>query len=298
MRGTPILLLGLAACAGAAADHERLGDGHYLEGAFTPALAEYQAAQRSSPSARVWAKLGAAALRAGDAAAAVTAYENLARDDGTRVAEAARGLERAARLAARSGPGTPALTSALVGLRRVAPDRPLGRLARDAAGVGHDTEYAASLLPAAIAAADASPDVNRLLLRYADGLRVRTACEQAARVYRTALRRIRDTAARREAGQGFGICALQLGHDAMATERYDIAEGWFDETVRLDPFGPVGLRARLGWGDARLRQGDVLGAAIAWEAVRATPGAPDSLRGQASQRISELGRAGEGDTSS
>jgi hypothetical protein len=64
------------------------------------------------------------------------------------------------------------------------------------------------------------------------------------------------------------------------------------EVTQADPASPVGYRARIGWGDARLAQGDLLGAAIVWETVVSAAGAPDSLRRMARARISELGSAG------
>ena len=279
---------------GAATDHERLGDRHFRASKWPEALTEYEAAARNSFSAQVWAKAGAAALRAGDLAAAVTAYERLSETDASRTAEAARGLERVARLAVRGSDVDPALTAAVVALRRIAPDRPLGRLARAAEAQGTaDRVEELSLMPSALASADASSEVNSLLLRWASGLRATTACEEAVSVYRMAVRRSPALEMRKQAGEGLATCALQLGLDAFAANRASVAEQWFVEATQADPSSPAGLRARLGWGDAREAQGDLMGAAIVWQTVVGTPGAPDSLKAQARERINRLASADE-----
>lgn len=286
------VLLASAGC-GAAADHERLGDRHFRESRWTEALAEYQAATRNAPTAAVWAKAGEAAHRAGDLRAAVAAYEQLGLTDASRTGEAARGLERVARTALR-GPGTgnPALTAAVVALRRLAPDRPLGRLARAAEAQGTaDRVEELSLMPSALAAADGGSEVNTLLLRWGSGLRATTACEEAVAVYRMAMRRSAALEMRRQAGEGLASCALQLGLDAFAAGRASIAEQWFVEATQADPSSAVGVRARLGWGDAREAQGDLMGAVIVWQTVVGTPAAPDTLKAQARDRITRLASA-------
>ena len=293
MKSGLLILLSLAMLGcGAATDHERLGDRHFRASKWAEALSEYEAAARNTFSAAVWAKAGAAALRAGDLAAAVTAYERLSETDASRTAEAARGLERVARLAVRGSTVDPALTGAVVALRRIAPDRPLGRLARAAEAQGTaDRVEELSLMPSALASADASSEVNSLLLRWASGLRATTACEEAVSVYRMAVRRSPALEMRKQAGEGLATCALQLGLDAFAANRASVAEQWFVEATQADPSSPAGVRARLGWGDAREAQGDLMGAAIVWQTVVGTPGAPDSLKAQARERISRLASA-------
>jgi hypothetical protein len=281
----------LSGC-GAAADHERLGDRHFRAGRWPEAQAEYEAAVRGTFAPAVWAKLGEAAHRAGDLAMAATAYERLSEADASRTAEAARGLERVARTALRGARGEPALTAAVVALRRIAPERPLGRLAGAAESQGTaDRVEELSLMPSALASADASSEVNSLLLRWAAGLRATTACEEAVSVYRMAVRRSPGLEMRKQAGEGLASCALQLGLDAFAANRASVAEQWFVEATQADPSSPAGLRARLGWGDAREAQGDLMGAAIVWQTVVGTPGAPDSLKVQARERISRLASA-------
>jgi tetratricopeptide (TPR) repeat protein len=294
VRGRSLGLLAILGCAGAAADHERLGDEHYRGGRYDLALAEYQATQRSTPVPAVWAKLGAAALAVRDGQAAVDAYRQLAEAEAPRAAEAARGLERAARLTGPTGkPDERVGAAALAALRGVAPGRPLGRLAAAGALDGPAPDLVA-VMPAAIAAAPPGGAVDELLVRYGAGLRRTTACDAAVRVYRSALRRSREPRLRAEAATGLGHCALRMGLDAMAGDRAELAEQWFAQATAVDSASPVALRARIGWGDARLRQGDVLGAAIAWQAVITAAGAPDSLVRIAVERLNGLANAGQG----
>jgi tetratricopeptide (TPR) repeat protein len=283
----------VVAC-GRGATHERQADRHYRDGAFGLAVEQYRAAQRVAPRPEVWGKLGAAALAAGDPAGAVEAFERLAAEDPSRTVEAARGVERAARQALRQGDAGPVVTAALLALRRLTPDRPLGRLAREAGTEVPGGEALASLLPAAIAASDGGRGVDRLLLRHADGLRVRLACREAVRSYQTALRRSREDVLREAAARGLADCALRLGLAALEGGAMEETEGWLLEAISADPAGDAGIRARIAWGDARERQGDRLGAMISWQAVMAMTAAPDSLRALAMERISMLGGAGRG----
>jgi tetratricopeptide (TPR) repeat protein len=268
-----------------------LGDGHYVAGRFEAAVAEYRVVQGERPRSEVWAKLGAAALATGDPGGALRAYEQLGLTEPTRAAEAARGLERAIRLAERDPRPDDVAAASVVALRRIAPDRPLGRLATS--GVARTgPEFAGGLVPAAVAGATTGPEVDRVLFRSAENLRAGGACDQAVSMYRTVLRRADADRLRSEAQQGLGACALQLGTDALAADRIEQAERWYSEAAASDSLGAVGLRARIGWGDARLRQGDVLGAALIWQAVLSLPGAPDSLTRLAGERLNSLAAAG------
>ncbi|MFN2317607.1 MAG: tetratricopeptide repeat protein [Gemmatimonadales bacterium] len=279
----------LMACGTPSVDHERLGDQAYREGDYQRALAEYQAASAQG-RARVWAKLGAAALQLREHAAATDAYLRLAQQDAARVDEAAIGLARVARAAAREGAAEgPAVTRAITALRTVAPSRPLGRLALAPARAGGlDRQEALAVLPVALAAADAGRTVDSLLVRYGMALRETLACDAAAEAYRTVLRRSRLASLTSQARTGLAECALLLGLDAMLSERLDEAEGWFDEAASTDFAGPVGWRARIGYGDARARQGDYLGAATAYQSVLSGPAVPDSLLGLARERLNAI----------
>jgi tetratricopeptide (TPR) repeat protein len=276
------------ACASPSVDHERLGDQAYREGDYQRALAEYQAASGQGRT-RLWAKLGSAALHLREHAAATDAYVRLAQDP-SRVDEAAIGLARVARAAAREGAAEgPAVSRAITALRTVAPSRPLGRLALAPAWAGGlDRQEALSVLPVALAAADAGRTVDSLLVRYGMALRETLACDAAAETYRTVLRRSRLTSLTSQARTGLAECALLLGLDALLSERLDEAERWFDEAASTDFTGPVGWRARIGYGDARGRQGDYLGAATAYQSVLSGQAVPDSLLGLARERLNAI----------
>lgn len=288
---TVLVAVLLAGCGLAAADHERLGDQAYAEGRYPEALSEYRAAERAGARPRVWAKLGAAALAARDFAAAVEAYSRLADEDPTRVTEAATGLERSALQAERGGAaGVGTIAAAVQALRVVAPGRPLGRFALPPArGLGR--AEALGVLPAALASAGSARAVDSLLVAYGTAQRLTTACEDAARTFRTALRRVRDPELRITAQDGLMGCALQLGLDALAAQRGEQAERWFETVLVTRASSESGWRSRIGLGDARLLQGDVLGAAIAYQTVISATGVPDSLAQLASRRLNSLGGA-------
>ncbi|MCL4865235.1 MAG: hypothetical protein KJZ47_05025, partial [Gemmatimonadales bacterium] len=67
------------------------------------------------------------------------------------------------------------------------------------------------------------------------------------------------------------------------------AERWFDEAASTDYAGAVGWRARIGYGDARGRQGDLLGAAAAYQSVLSGQQVPDSLLRLAEERLNAIG---------
>lgn len=286
------LLLG---CSGPSADHERLGDAAYREAAWLRALAEYQAASAQGRG-RVWAKVGAAALQLREHATATEAYQQLAQADPSRADEAAIGLTRVARSAAREG-APEAVAQAIEALRRVAPTRPLGRWAvAPARHGGLDRREALAVLPVALAAADGGRLVDSLLLRYGQALRETLACDAAAEMYRTVLRRSPVAGLANPARVGLAECALLLGLDALLAERLSEAEDWFDEAASTDYAGPVGWRARIGFGDARIRQGDYLGAATAYQSVLSGRQVPDSLQRLAGERLNAIAATSTTDT--
>lgn len=279
----------ISGCPTAAADHERLGDRAYREGRFADAMSEYRAAQTSGTRDRVWAKLGAAALRGRALGVAIEAYSALEHADPSRAAEAAAGLERVAHLAERGGSGDlKHLAGAVRALRTVAPGRPLGRFAM-APGNGLPAAEALGALPAALASASDSRTVDSLLVAYGGAQRVVTACETATKTLRTVLRRTRDPGLRATASDGVSACALRLGLDALAAEQAETAERWFEAAIAAATASPSGWRAQIGLGDARLNQGDVLGAAIAYQAVISATGVPDSLAKLAGDKLNALG---------
>ncbi len=280
----------LASCPGPAADHERLGDRAYRENRFDVALAEYLTAQATNERPRIWAKAGSAALRSKNYRAAVDAYARLGSSDPARASEALGALERVARVAVRAGDGgTIARSTAILAIRRLAPARPIGRLAGGAlAPAGLSRPEQVRILPSAIGSADGARSVDSLMLVYGDALRETTACDAAARAFRTSLRRSKQAHIIAAARNGLANCALQLGRDALAADHLPEAERWLEESVANDSTGPVGWRARIEFGDARQREGDLLGAALAYQSVVSTAAAPDTLRRFASERLNAL----------
>ena len=285
-----VFLLGwLVACSPAAADHERLGDRAYREGRFVPAEAEYRAAARGKGGARLYAKLGAAALHTRDVVTAIEAYSSLKEADPARATEAAAGLERAAALAAHGGKAQLSeLAAAVRALRAVAPGRPIGRFGL-APVAELDASEALGALPVALAAATDSRTVDSLLVAYGEAQRITTACEAATHTYAAVLRRARSPGLRATAAQGVAACALRLGLDALAGDQVEIAEHWFEAAVSAAPATPPGWRAAIGLGDARATQGDLLGAAIAFQSVLSAQGVPDSLQKLAAEKLNKLG---------
>jgi len=288
-----MLGLSLLACTGPAADHERLGDAAYGRTDVLTALEEYRAAVSAAPTARLYAKLGAAALRAGEPRDAADAFRRLALDDPSRSDEAATGLELVARAAEKAG-DTTALQAAVIGLREVAPTRLAGRYTIGLIQSGKlGTQEAVAIGPAALAAAGDASTVDSILVLYGEAVRATTACDDAARAFQTALRRGGGGGLRIRAAQGFAACANQLGQEALTVEHPDVAARWFGRAVSYDSTSEAGRRALVGLGDARVAQGDILGAAIAYQDA-VTPDGKDSVTVLAEQRLGALSGAANG----
>lgn len=266
-----VLVMGSVACEGTTADHERLGDAAYLEGRFGAASAEYQMAVQSRPAATTWAKFGVAALAADQYRVATEAFQQLAATDPSRTGEAVLGLERILRAALRER--TPDINSAkeaILALRRMAADRPVGIPALAVARSGAlGVIESVAILPAALGAAGSARLVDSLLLAWGNALRETTACDAATLSYSVALRRSRNATVRGQAREGVSSCGLRLGMDALDANQPEVAETWFRNVLRVDSLGTAGRRAGVGVGDARLRQGDVVGAVLAWQRVLA-----------------------------
>ncbi|MGH7628091.1 MAG: hypothetical protein ACREOF_01630, partial [Gemmatimonadales bacterium] len=96
----PVLVV--VGCGGAGGP-ELAGDRAYGAARYQEAFAAYRDAAGSDGPGRVWAKLGAAALYAGELRASAGGWRRLAEDDPTRLEEAADGLEAVAREAERRG---------------------------------------------------------------------------------------------------------------------------------------------------------------------------------------------------
>ncbi len=289
-----LLVLVSTACTRSAANHEELGDRAYAAGSYADALAEYQLGHRANAgSGALLAKLAAAAMHAEDYELAAESYRSLARRDRSRVEEAADGLDRVARAALAANDRT-ALTSALTGLREVAPRRPLGRYvvlaALDAVDRG-DTAGAAALLPVAAASAADAARADSLLFVYGRTLvRVRD-CSTAVRVFEGVIRRQRAAAVVESAREGLGLCALVEGQRALDQGHPADAEAWFRRATAPGASPDVERAAFLGLGDVRLAQGDLAGAMESYQQALAggTPG--DTISQRAQDKLNALGKA-------
>jgi tetratricopeptide (TPR) repeat protein len=286
---------GLGSACGGRTDHERLGDRAYGEARYADAAAEYHAAVKDRPGAARWAKLGAAALHSGELRESAEAYLRLAEDDPTRRAEAAEGLEGVARAAERQG-NTGVLQEVVTGLQALAPERGTGRYAlRLVQRPGADTADLVALLPSALAAAGAPETVDSLLTVYGRALQVTAGCGQALLVFRSVLRRSQDSGTRAPARQGAADCAYTLGERADSAGRLQDAVLWFAEAARVDSTTPIGRLALLRYGTGRLRQGDTLAAALAFQTV-VSGGTTDSTGHAAAGRLTALGMLPAGDS--
>lgn len=287
---TRVGLLALAGLAcGGATDGERRADQAYGHGQYDEALRQYRSLTDGDASARVWAKLGAAALRTGNMAEAADAYLHLAGEDPARREEAAEGLEEVARAAERADRAE-ALRRAVMGLQAVAPERVPGRYAlRLAQEEGAEPAELVNLLPRAIAAAPDQSVADSLLALHARLLQQTTGCGQAMFQYRAVLRRAQDSAVRAMASRGAADCSLALGRRSLTSGRDEDAALWFAEAARMDSTSETGREALFAYGETRLAQGDTLAAALAFQAVAAEPEVNDSFRGKARARLDAIG---------
>jgi tetratricopeptide (TPR) repeat protein len=277
----------LLGCGGRG-DHEARGDQAYGSGRYGEALSEYRAALAKSPDSRVWAKAGAAALHTGDLEVASDAYLRLAAEDPTRAEEAAEGLEAVARAAERSN-DIKRLEAAVIGLGAIAPDRSVGRYALSLIRrPGAQASDLVAVLPGAIAVAPDAETVDSLLAVYAGALRETSGCDQALPVFQAALRRTKVAVLRSRAEEGVAACSLALGIRAEAGDKLQDATLWYAAAIRIDSSTMVGRRALVGYGDARLKLGDTIAAALAFQAVASDRVQSDSIRQMAEDRLSEL----------
>ena len=283
MKAARLLVLALAGCAFGRADREHLGDIAWHEAKWSDAIADYRAA---GDSPRLTAKLADAAMQAGSLAESAQAWTKLGVDQPDRAGEAAAGLARVADLAERDGK-LGAIATAIIGLRRVAPGWPLGRLGGRLGRVDDlPPGQLADLVPALLAATTERVTADTLLVRLAQADRVRGACDLAVPLLEAVLHRTTNAGLRDTATTTLGWCELGLGLTALQAERPGDAERWLDRAAGHDPLGAVGRRAMLGFGDARARQGDSIAARAAWRTV--VGGAPpDSLSQFALLRLAE-----------
>lgn len=286
-----LLLAGAVLGAGCSrSDAERQADEAWAGGRYAEALAAYQALAERSPDGRLWAKIAATALRADRLGEAIDGYLHLAGEDPTRVREASAGLDAAARAAERRG-DREALQEAVLGLQTIAPDGVPVRYALVLAQQpGTEPDEMVRLLPGAIAAAGDPRAVDSLLLRYGQALERTAGCGQALLQYRAVQRRTSDSALRAAAGGNAGGCAFGLGERALRAGRNTDAALWFAEAARADSTSVLGRRALVNVGDAHLRRGDTLAAALAYQAaVSASADPGDSVAAVAASRLARIG---------
>ncbi|HET8635190.1 MAG TPA: hypothetical protein VFL88_13660 [Gemmatimonadales bacterium] len=290
-----LLLIGFClACSGG--QQERDADELYLSGRYADALPLYAGLAATHESARLWAKTGATALRAGQLDSAASAYLALASADPSRHAEAGDGLAEVARQALRTR-AMGALATAVAGLERIAPEWPVTSYAYALVQGGTlKPASRAKMLPLALAGAPDAGTFDSLLLQYG-GLMSTSQCAEAAYAFRAVMRRSTNAGMRDSAGTGYATCALRLGIAALDSNAVISADRWFARASRGDPAGWTGRRALLGLGDARVKQGDPIAAAIAWQRA-ITLGTPDdTLSKLARNRLATLSPADSaGDT--
>ncbi|HQR17899.1 MAG TPA: tetratricopeptide repeat protein [Gemmatimonadales bacterium] len=276
-------LLALGAC-GPAGGAEGVGDQSYADGRYQEALAAYAPLAETAPSPRLWAKIGASALHLGQLSEATAAYRALGTMDPTRADEAAEGLERVI-LAAERRLDDLALEEAVKALRAVAPDRPLGRHALSLMKVA-DGPVSTSDLAAAIAAATEAGTIDTLLVRQAAALAGADSCASAVPLFQSALRRS-GREGNPSAEGGLVGCFFRLGSAQLAYAP-DSAEAWFREAAGVDSTTGVGRAAMIGLGDARARQGDLVGAALAYQSALSSGPRTDSLGVLAGAKLNAL----------
>lgn len=283
-------VVAVAGCLGVGADHERMGDEALARGDAPTALAEYQSAAGARGNAQLFAKIGNAARRAGRLRDAAQAYRDLVADDPSRLDEAATGLELVADAAEHANDAA-GLSAAVDALRDVAPDRLPARHALALVRLGALTpQELVGVLPFALAAAPDGGVTDSLLVLYGTALRETTACEDASHAYEAVVRRTRDRKLGDAARGGIAICGVQLGLQAAGANDPAAAERWFTAATKADSAGPEGRRAYLGLAALRQRQGDILGAAMAYQAVL-NVSSSDSLGHAARAKLDSLGAA-------
>jgi len=271
---------------------EQLGDVAYRESRFAEALQAYRRASDRLDDPSILAKLGGAAIRAGDVREAIDAYRELASRAPLRREEAVQGIDLAARIALETG-DEEAVREAVFALETLAPRWPVGRYALSLVQ-SHTlpVDEALRLIPAAMSAAGDRPAADSLLREYARALRISASCDVAIHAYRSLQRRTEtdNPSLARGAATEYAACALELGlRDERATPW--TAEKFFREAIAVDSTSPVGRRSLVAFGDARMAQGDMFGGAMAYQAALDRAAQPDSIVDLARERLNGIAAA-------
>ncbi len=297
MKRIEVLALAAAAvlsgtgCAGAAADHETLGDEAYVERRYDEALAEFQLALRQGSSGGdLRGKAAMAALDARELGEAAIQFRALAEEDPGRLMMAAGGLERVARAASLEGNGA-ALQAALDALRAVAPGRALGTFAREmAVGLGENPNpaEALSVLPYAAASAPDARLQDSLMYAYGVALARLNRCEEGIPVFESLLRRRREPSIQSSARVRAASCALGLGRREHNRGSPGAAEKWFCRAIEFGNNNYAARAAYLGLGDVWFSRGDFMGAREAFQKAMAGASPTDSTYHRASRALDRL----------
>jgi tetratricopeptide (TPR) repeat protein len=228
MRCTLLLALALAAC-GRRTNVEREGDASYAAGRYAAAAAAYEQVAVPGAPGRVLAKLGQAALRAGEVELAVRAWRRLGEEDPSSRIEAADGLELAMRAAERSGREEAGRVAAQA-LRAIAPERPVGRVG-EAEGWGRAGR---DELVLQLAAATEPRVVDSLLLAYGERAETDGDWETALGAYRGVVRRGEPGMV--QLGRiGVAATATRLGARSLGEGQPAEAVQYFREALAADP---------------------------------------------------------------
>lgn len=261
MRRGILAALLVAACQGTT-NLERLGDQAVGGARLDEAIEAYRQVAERGSDGRVLAKLGSASLRAGRLGDASDAFLKLGRDDPSRRAEAADGLDAVARAAERGG-DTAALRRAVLGLAEVAPGRPAGRyvLALDQrrALTAQEREV---LGPAALAAVPDQDAADSLLVRIARDQVAAGHCDQAAGLFRAVALRSANRERSAAAWRDFAACAERLGRSRVDAGQPAEALVWLEGAIAVDSASATGIAAMDALADALDALGDSTGATI------------------------------------
>jgi tetratricopeptide (TPR) repeat protein len=271
----------LSVACGDRASPAQVADVAAAEGRWADA---FVALEGAGAEPRILGRRAEAAFRSGRLSAATREWERLARFDTTRRGEAAVGIARAAAAAERQRDAI-ALSRAVIALRTVAPEWPVGRLAlglRMPSGAPHAD--APVLVPAILAAAPARDVADDALYALGRAAQERDGCRDAAPIFHVVVRRATATLAE-HATRALAGCRVQEGVLALAAgDTVAAIEAW-DQAVELDPAGEAGRRALLGLGDVHFGRGDIFAAQLAWQAVATMSVDPDSITALALERL-------------
>jgi tetratricopeptide (TPR) repeat protein len=279
-------LVVLAVSCGTRADHERMGDLRYAEGAWVDALAEYRLAARTrQPSLELRAKIGAAALRAGALEEAAAAWRQLAESDASAQGEAVEGLVRTAR-AAVAARDVPAQRRVAEALEKLAPHR-LGEAFGSALGQALTPEQQGRGDLMLVAAGHAGAASESLVVVWGEIAARSGRCRDAVLGWQGLLRRRLEVGLARRARAGIAWCRVEEGRTALSEGRLEEAVGLLAEATQ--PGLPDSL-SRLAWvliGDAQWAAGD---SALAVEAYRKATARGDESNPLVQRALEQLRR--------